>query len=291
LDRHIIVKFFRVLSGNRVREPLAEKLRLIAPLNQARATRIHDGVPFWCDKIVDGNTYIAGRFCRKQSTNLPPKAPATGGLEPLGVGSLGRTVAWLYHPETSVIAIEATREGLTLSRFLSYITDVCECPRYTFMPVTTDSNLQQLRESRVRSLSFRVATPRDLAWVTPEQEAVKSGLENVMSPNLSTFVEVKYGLSIGDSDIRPTRVRRLAAWLKGEKDANRGDVTKLRAGIIDADGDSKTLELLDEVHLAAESDLDLPDDDPERSYSVRKIFVASSFQRHYDSIIRQFGPE
>lgn len=49
------------------------------------------------------------------------------------------------------------------------------------------------------------------------------------------------------------------------------------------------LDLLDEVHLRDQSDIHLPDDDPDQSYAIRAAHLARVFAKHRDTIHRQFG--
>ena len=63
----------------------------------------------------------------------------------------------------------------------------------------------------------------------------------------------------------------------------------IRARIIDADGDSVPLDLLDDVHLGDRSDLTLPDDDPDGSYAIRAAHLGHVFEKNRNTIHNQFG--
>ena len=67
------------------------------------------------------------------------------------------------------------------------------------------------------------------------------------------------------SDIMPAAASSWAKWFKRERAAGRGDVSDVQAVVITADGDRQSLDLLDDVHLQKSSELELPDDDPEKN--------------------------
>jgi hypothetical protein len=186
------------------------------------------------------------------------------------------------------MAIEVSRNGVSLSRLIAYVGAICHCPRYAYLPVLDDAALAAAEAGRIRELTFRVATPNDLSAVAADERTMKQGMTNLMGTEIATQVEVSYSVKARDPDIQVGRFQRAVNWLRGEKDADRGGISKLQARIVDEEGNSRALNLLN-AHLGSMSDLDLPDDDPDASAQIRKATLAQAFNMHRPSLIRQFG--
>jgi hypothetical protein len=210
-------------------------------------------------------------------------------LVPLGVPEIGQTAAWRYDPSLSVIAIESSRSGLSIGKFMAYVRSVCDCRGYGALHVITDANVEAIKNARIREVSIQLATPKNLHTVAAYQQTMSSGLGALMSENLGTMLEVRYSLRVGEPDIQPGKVERLVRWLRGEHTEHRGDITKVQTRIIDDEGRSDELDMLD-VHLQDQRELALPDDDPDRSYEIRKRFLSAAFTKHEATLLAQFGP-
>jgi hypothetical protein len=52
--------------------------------------------------------------------------------------------------------------------------------------------------------------------------------------------------------------------------------------VITSEGDYDLLDLLGDIHLKQREDLDLPDDNPDRSYGVRSAFIRRAFRNNDD---------
>jgi hypothetical protein len=166
---------------------------------------------------------------------------------------------------------------------------MCDCAGYGYLPVTTDTNLAMLRSGRLREFSVRLALPKNLETTSQQQVAIKAGMAELMAPNIAPMVEVSYASRLRQPDLQPGAFERLARWLRRERRAHRGAIDMVRAKVIDADGDAIPLDLLEEVHLRDNSDVTLPDDDPDESYAIRNRHIGRVFEKHRELIHRQFG--
>lgn len=288
MDRAISVRFFRVTRSERQETPFVERLRQLNAIPEGNRVRTINDVDFWCDKIRVNENTVSGRFCRAQSTNLPPRVSRERRLEPLGVGEIGPNTVWQFDAAWSVLAIEVTRNGLSLPLFLSYIRHACDCRGYGHFPVLDDSALEAARAGRVRELAVRVATPRNLHAVAADQRQMKRGMTELMGGQIATRVEIKYSVAARDPDIQAGWFTRTVNWLRQERGADRGTISKLQARIVDEEGHAETLDLLD-AQLGTRRELDLPDDDPDRSAAIRLANVSQIFGDHRASLQRQFG--
>jgi len=278
MDKWVCVKFYRIIKGKGANEPFSSHIEAVHKISEQQRERVIDHVPYWIDKIKNDAGLWSGRFCRKQSGNLPPRAEEGIQLAPLGVPAIGQTAAWIYDPITSVLVFEATQGGVGTPQFFRYMRNVCSCRGYAARPAIGIENLARLRDGRIRSLVIKIACPQDLQAVTPTDMTVASGLRNMMSANVGTQIEVKFSLAVGDPDIPRSRVRQVLNWLRSEKQAERGDIKKLEAGIIDEDGNAQGIDFL-EAHMAERTEIDIPDDDPDLAYDRRNKFAVSVFKK------------
>jgi hypothetical protein len=289
LDKSISIRFYRVTGAGHHDVPFLQRLAQINAI--PRGQRVHQisDLDFWMDQIVINGTTATGMLGRRQSNHLPPRAMPDGSLLPLGIPSIGHTAIWQYESNISVMAIEVMRNGVGMQKLFSYIRGMCDCRGYTSLPVLDDTALDAAENGRIRELAVRMATPRNLETVAADQRNVKSGMIELMGSRISTQIEVKFSVSAGAPDIQPSRFRGIVDWIRGEREADRGSISKLQARVVDDDGTVNVLDLLDS-HLGTRQDLDLPDDDPVRSSAIRLNNIAHVFNAHRSVLQKQFGP-
>jgi hypothetical protein len=218
LDKTITVKFYRITSSARTQGvPFMDRLRQLAAIREnARVRRVND-IDYWMDKLTINNNVAVGRLCRIQTAHLPPQALPGGRLARLGVPAIGPHAIWQYEAEFSVMAIESTRTGVGIDRYLKYVRNICDCQGYGFGPVIDDSTLAAAQHGRIRELAVRVATPTNLEAVSAEQQQMKRGMVGLMGSQIATQIEVRFSVTAGDPDIQPGRFLRAARWLLVDK--------------------------------------------------------------------------
>jgi hypothetical protein len=101
-----------------------------------------------------------------------------------------------------------------------------------------------------------------------------------------TNVDVTLSVGRGDHDIDRGRGLSLASWLNEENDEDRGGITRLSANVIAEDSDKAEWLNLFEAQMGAKEQLDLPDDNPERSYTAR-LSYARRVMREHEAAIRE----
>jgi hypothetical protein len=204
------------------------------------------------------------------------------------VPAIGPYVVWRYDRSLSVIGVEAMRNGVNLSYFLSYVRHICNCKGYGCFPVLDDASLVAAASGRIRELTVRVATPKNLETVAVDERHVKSGMIELLGSEISTQVEIKFSVAARSPDIQPGKFSHIVQWFRGEKAADRGSISKLQARVIDDGGRSNVLDLLDS-QLGMQCELDLPDDDPDRCTAIRMANVSHVFNECLPSLQGQFG--
>jgi hypothetical protein len=289
LDKSVTVKFYRVSASAHAQGiPFLQRLVQICGVPEdQRVCQVSD-TDFWMDKLTINNTAATGRLCREQTSHLPPRALPGGRLAPLGIRAIGHNSIWQYEADLSVLAIEVTRNGAGISRMFPYIRNICDCRGYAYLPVLNDAALEAAQQGRIRELAVRVATPRNLETITADQRQIKQGMVELMGSQIGSQIEIRYKAGARDPDIQPSRFLRAVRWLRGEKEADRGTISKLEARIVEDDGHYNTLDLLD-AHLGVRRDLDLPDDNPDASAAIRFSNMAQAFDQNRAILQRQFA--
>jgi hypothetical protein len=288
LEKAVSVRYFQIMRSARQDTPFFQRLVQLHSVPEGERLRQIADVPYWIDKINLNGNVISGRLCRVQSNNLPPQASVDGRLLPLGVRAIGPNTVWQFHGKLGVLAIETTRNGVNLSKLLAYIRSMCDCRGYSYLPVLNDSALEAARSGRIRELAVRVATPRNLHTIAPDQRSMRSGMIELMGNQIATQMEVRYSARAGDPDLQEGWFTRTVNWLRQEKAADRGTISKLQARIVDEEGHAEILDLLD-AQLGTRRELELPDDDPDRDTAIRLNNVADIFRSHLASLEQQFS--
>lgn len=290
MDKFITAKFYRIEARQGASEPFSSKLEILHQTEEDQRCHNIDGVPFWIDNLEHNQDYWTGRFCRKQSSNLPPKATSDTQLVPLGVNAIGQTSAWAYDPELSILVFEANRGGVGLPQFFRYIRTACGCRGYAGLPIVGLEDLAALRDGRLRGLDVKIACPQNLQYVSAEQTAVAQGLSELMGAGIGTQIEVRFSLGVGDEDIKPTRLQRIIQYLRREKEAERGDIKKISAHVLDSEGRPLNLDML-ESHMLERQELTLLDDDPDVNYQRIRSFITQCLRKRSAELQELFGEE
>lgn len=290
MEKAVSVRFFRITRSAQQDTPFFERLVHVHNTLEGQRLRQIADVPYWIDKTNRNENLISGRLCRVQSNNLPPQASEDGRLLPLGVRAIGPNTIWQFHGDLSVLAIETTRNGVNLSKFLAYIRSMCDCRGYAYFPVLDGTALEAARAGRIRELAVRVATPRNLHTIAPDQRSMRQGMVELMGNQIATQMEIRYSVRARDPDIQEGWFTRTVNWLRQEKAADRGTISKLQARVVDEEGHVDILDLLD-AQLGARRALDLPDDNPDRDAAIRINNISEIFNSHLASLEHQFGLE
>jgi len=167
---------------------------------------------------------------------------------------------------------------------------MCDCRGYAYFPVLDGTALEAARAGRIRELAVRVATPRNLHTIAPDQRSMRQGMVELMGNQIATQMEIRYSVRARDPDIQEGWFTRTVNWLRQEKAADRGTISKLQARVVDEEGHVDILDLLD-AQLGARRALDLPDDNPDRDAAIRINNISEIFNSHLASLEHQFGLE
>ncbi|WP_146747636.1 hypothetical protein [Paramagnetospirillum kuznetsovii] len=289
MDRNICVRFFTVeRSGNNAIR-FGDALRQIAGIMDLanRELEVEPEVILRLEKLRDERGMISGEFVRRQTQNLPSRAPHGEPISRLGVDSIGHSTAFAYNPDLSIIALQLARNGVTPMRVMLYVSNILNLSGYQSYPIPTEEGWAALQRGNVRAVLLRVASPANLVAVEPRHTTIKDGLQAMKAAVDTTYVEATFGMGRGDHDMDNRSALNIMRWLWRERSEDRGGISKLGAKVIEDGSSARWLNLLS-YHLGGNQTLDLPPDDPDRNFAIREAFVRQVYRDHLDVLRRLY---
>lgn len=243
-----------------------------------------DEIHIRLERFVQDGQFIKGEFTRKQTVNLPPKVRGNGTLQP-SPEPIAHRVAFQYHPRLSILAIEANKNSISLTKVNNYIQQILQHHGFDFLPVQSRAAWEKLNDCNPRSLTIRVAHPENMSAV--------EGASRTLTQNLVAMREVLGGpvveLQVGFGRQRDGLLdrRNLMTIIRGlmRQHEQHGNVEKLQ---IKADGEQEPLDLLLE-QIKEKETLELDDNNIDAHYQMRRDFIESVFRAHMPTIRDIYG--
>lgn len=288
MDRNVRVRFFTVEQVGDNGINFSDALTQIARIPDLgdREFEVEPEVILRMERLNDHHGLISGEIVRRQTENLPPRAPHGEPIARLGVESIGHSTAFAYDPALSVIGLQLARNGVTPMRIMIYVAQILGVAGYQSNPIPTEEGWEALQRGGVRAVLLRVANPANLNAAEPRHGTVKDGLRAMKTAADTTYVEATFGMGRGEPNMNPASTLNIMRWLWRERTEDRGGISKLNAKVIAEEGGSaKWLNLLS-YHMGREEKLDLPADDPDRNFAIREAFVRHVFNEHRDVLRR-----
>lgn len=283
MDRRVSIRFYDVDRHNQNDPTLANVLREISEVERLtdREKDLDEDFRLRLERLEDdqNGSAIMGEITRIQTTNFPSEVHPDG-TQPLSVGGpLGHGIIFRYNIEHGVIGIQHEPRVASLSRFLDYLNQMFSGANFDVRPKVREDQWRRFNDGATRKLKIRVASPRDLAAVEGVNQTTTSGIAQLAqtynAPEIT--VEVSMGQRKGAlSDAARHTVQGLLRLAS----LNQIDLRGMKATTKTAEGvPSEEIDFLEE--LVKETDrLELPDNDPARSYEIRKSFIKTAMRKH-----------
>lgn len=285
MDSRVAVRFFRASASPQgvaeFGDILLQTIALGGPAERERdvgggvVVRLENGAP-------QGQT-VEGDFCRVQRLNIPPQAGADG-LAPIVLAQgngIGHMAAFLYHRPTRVLLLQSNNLSATPNRAAQYLATLDPAQIFSLAPVLTDDAMERFRAGRPRSFIVKFAGIDRLEVLDDPDLAVSQGAKMIGDAYDGLEVEIK--VSVGrrrNHWLEQNRLTRTIGRLMGEP-----GIEKLQSQL---EGDERPLDLLHE-QLQANTELRLPEAQPERHYHSRRDYLREVFRDHWPTLERQFG--
>lgn len=283
MDKNITVRFFDVERFS------ADTPRMLAAFREIEALALGDrecevvgGCSVRLERLEEINEdIVVGEITRIQDTNFPSEVHEDG-TQPLGVdGPLGHSIVFLYDQAASVLVIQYDTRIFSPGRLLIYLSRMVDRTNLQLTPILRTDAWERFGTGPARTLSIKVASPQDMAHVEGlANDAAMESLRRMSEAYEAPMIEIK--ISVGRrraahlADAAKNMIRELVgAAARGEADVKDAKI-KLDKEI---SGEEEPIDLLNEI-LREKDELQIPDNDPEQSYQVRRNYVLACARKH-----------
>jgi hypothetical protein len=235
------------------------------------------------DRLTQSSMAWEGDFVRQQVTNLPPLAPPSQPLVP-NPNPIGHRAAFLYCLELNVLAIQASRPGVSAQLVNSYIRNMIHGHMGFHMdPCLSKRALERIRDGAAKGVVVRVARPSDLTAVDPENRSLERSLTQ-----LQTFVDgqqVEFTVLSEprnrDSSLNKAGLQKLIRWATG----NRGHVKGCKVQLHD---ESEAIDVFAE-RIDKSGSISLDSNDLDAAYMQRMHFIKEAYAERRQEISETYG--
>ena len=200
MDRLVNVRLFSVELKDQAGRPFSDAIQRIAGMGLVdREHELEPDLVIRLERTDIQGRFIVGEFVRRQTTNLPPRAPRGRPLDRLGVGSIGHTTAFVFDQRLSVLALQLARNGITPVRIALYVEARVGGGSYSILPIPNQDIWNRLRRGAVRGVSFKLSSPNELQAIDGESRSIRRGLIAMKESLLPARVEVTMSSARGDN--------------------------------------------------------------------------------------------
>lgn len=287
MDRTISIRMYRVERRENRGPSFSEALDAIIGRRLGnREYEVEPDVIVRLERLQENRRIIRGEFVRLQSENLPAKALRAHPAERLGVDSIGHSTVFAYDRNLSVLSMQFARNGISATRIGLYASYFSHTD-FDLWPIPNEHVWGKLRGGHIRAMRVRLASPDNLESADQETRTIKQGLQRLKDATETKNLEVSFSMSRGDPDLNRARTLRFFRWFSTEREANRGDVSRLTARV--SDGEETEILNLIGAQMGAKRKLDLPKDDPSASYEMRVSYAQEILQENRRRLEADFG--
>ncbi|KCZ91314.1 hypothetical protein HJA_02210 [Hyphomonas jannaschiana VP2] len=197
---------------------------------------------------------------------------------------LGHQNAFLFHRPTRILLWQQNRLGVSFLDLAHYLNrDVDFVSFFLFEPVGVEEAWSHFANNSIKKAVVKFAGERPAD--PPEGEVVPAILQARDIAERYSGLEVEITISVGRSRQHFLNKHKLGDTIR--RLTLRDDLEKLKV-FTDGDLNEKVLDFIDE-HMENIAKLDLPSDDPDRNYTVRKSFLRESFESRLADLVARYG--
>ena len=277
MDSKIAMRFYRVERRDDAQPEFAVCLQKVAAIvsDDDRIRDVADAVIGSTALNCTGSLYW-GDLLRHQTSNLPSlvqkgKPPARLEL-PDGAG-LGHHTAFIYDPKTEMLGYQFTRGSVSMERFNLYVTDICGCTTFLFLPVIRAAELQALAKMRAKTFKIKVADPVDLEAVDDDQKSLRESLIHLQECMDGAYIRITLGMGRKEGVLEKVSLRKTIAWLLAQRAKGRGKVQLMQVeGKNLDDSPADPLNFL-KAHLGDDGTVDVDGMTPAENFQARLAFM------------------
>lgn len=244
-----------------------------------REHNLGDDVMIRLERLENRRGFQSGELIRLQVSDLPSEAQTGIPVRPLGVASIGHSTVFAYHATSGLLAFQLARNGITSSKFASYVNQRITGANFDILPVPSEDIAERLRSGRVKALRIRTKAGENINAVDNRTRGVNEGFRAFRDALGTSIIDVT--LSNGrDSVVPQETVLGMFSWLRRHIESGSIRGTYLQAEIVGpVGGQPEWLDLLG-GQMGERTRLELAGDDPFGNYQIRRGFVEDVLRRH-----------
>lgn len=292
MDNTVTAKFFRVTGEAAAPEFVAHLDTIFAKALVDRESDINPGtnnpVIVRLERLAhDDADYVTGELIRKQVRNIPPEANDEG-LEPIELsegGGLGYSSAFIFHRPTRVILIQSNPIAVTYSRLAMYTVTHNPAANYRFDPIPTDEAWDRFNRGLPRKLVVRIASPEAVAGLPAAAGTVAGSAADVSEAMNGAYITIEVSMGNKKGSLDVNAVRNLIRTFRQSEEV---DVRHLSASVKPDGSGTDVIDFLEE-YLVFKDVFDLPENDAERSYTMRRDILRNAFGNRLEYIQAHYG--
>ncbi len=208
--------------------------------------------------------YISGSMTRLRHTDFPSEITDAGSVELNVSGPIGNSIVFRFREKDHTLAIQYDPRIISPGRFISYIEGFLSKEMFSMTPKLDAGALQRFRDSPLKKLQIKVASPTKLGNVDAPMQAVATSFSRLGQAYEAPIITLE--MSMGHNKGALGQATKLMAegflTLIGMNDDV--DVRTIKAMSEDIDG-NEPINLIDQV-LSVKDDIVLKSNNPDDIY-------------------------
>lgn len=281
-NSRLTIRFYLVEKLQPQGLSLKQALKAIADLDfPDREQDLAAGLRVRLERFSEDSGELRGEVTRVRDVNYPFEV-RTDGVSPLPTdGPIGDGVAFRFRQSDHTLAIQYDPRIVSPGRIMDYLMQCDGRGAFKITPKVDAENWKRFKKFPLKKLQVRIASPDHLDEVEDASEAVVSSLRSLGEAYSAPVITIEMGMGGRKGALGPA-AKQFAASIY-DRLGGGGTGSDLRA----LKGWSKTAEdepveeinLIDEI-LSDKNEIELPRNDPEKSYKTRDGFLKTGLARH-----------
>ena len=276
----ITVRFFQVGRDNDSDPQMKNLLEKIASIDvlSDREVRLGGQHDVRLERLEkDGDAYLVGEMTRIQSTNFPAEVHPDG-TRPLNVSHpLGHGVAFRYNHIKSILGIQFDTRIISPPKFIDYLHAKGDKSSLRLTPIMRKDNWKRFGKGPAKKITIAIAGAESFSQLPLEGEPVATSIRRMGEAYGAPKIEITLNVGQGKARLRDG-VKEAAKQFYEAMASGQIAVTKLKARVDASEGVDK-IDLLDDL-LSEKEELDLPENDPERRYKIKRDLIRRAMVSH-----------
>jgi len=229
-------------------------------------------------ELFEDDREFDGEFIRVRDDDFPFEVNADGVGALQTEGPIGSGVAFRFRERDHTLAIQYDTRIVSPGRAMQYLKSFNVGFGFIANPKMDMENWRKFNDGNVRKLTVAVANPQNLADLEDDAAAVHDTFTGLAEAYGAPSIKIEVGMGHHRGALRgAAREAARSIWrLIGQGE----DVRSLRARVKPNDGTpAEDINLIDEV-LTGRQEVQLPANDPERNYEIRRQLIRQTLEAH-----------